>query len=158
MEAPPLHIVLLAPQIPNNTGNIGRTAVATGCVLHLVHPLGFDMDEKALRRAGLDYWKNLDCREHDCWETFLEVQQPRRLWLYTTRSRRPHWNARFQTGDYLLFGSENGGAPEHIHRHVTRTCGEEHLVNLPMRPEARSLNLATTVCAAVYEGLRQFDQ
>ena len=90
MTGPPFHIVLLHPQIPNNTGNIGRTAAATGCRLHLVHPIAFDLSEKARRRAGLDYWHLLDVREHAHWEAFLEAEQPLRLWLYTTKSSRPH--------------------------------------------------------------------
>ena len=88
MSDPRFNIVLLNPEIPNNTGNIGRTAAATGCRLHLVHPLGFDMSEKALRRAGLDYWHMVDCVEHESWEAFLHAENPRRLWLFTTRSSR----------------------------------------------------------------------
>ncbi len=99
MGEPRFHIVLLNPQIPNNTGNIGRTAAATGCRLHVIHPLGFDMSEKARRRAGLDYWHLVDCREHDCWQAFLQREQPRRLRLYTTRSDRPHWGADLALGD-----------------------------------------------------------
>ncbi len=104
MHQPRFHIVLLNPQIPNNTGNIGRTAAATGCRLHIVHPLGFDMSEKARRRAGLDYWHLVDCCEHESWEAFLDSERPKRLWLYTTKSTRSHWEAEFRTGDYLLFG------------------------------------------------------
>ena len=154
MNKPLFHIVLLAPEIPNNTGNIGRTAVAAGCVLHLVHPLGFDMDEKARRRAGLDYWQHLSCIEHASWDEFLATEQPRRLWLYTTRSDRPHWEAEFQRGDYLLFGNETSGVPQAVHDDVAGHWGEDHRVLLPMQPKARSLNLATAVSAAVYEGLR----
>ena len=90
MADPPFHLVLLHPEIPNNTGNIGRTAAATGCRLHLVHPLGFEMTEKARRRAGLDYWDLVDCREHADWDAFLATERPGRLWLYTTHSTRPH--------------------------------------------------------------------
>jgi tRNA (cytidine/uridine-2'-O-)-methyltransferase len=149
------HIVLLNPQIPNNTGNIGRTAAATGCRLHVIHPLGFDMSEKARRRAGLDYWHLVDCREHDSWQNFLDCEQPERLWLYTTKSDRAHWNADFAAGDYLLFGAETTGVSDDVHRWVEQTQGPGHRVTLPMTPEARSLNLSTVVCAAVYEGLRQ---
>jgi tRNA (cytidine/uridine-2'-O-)-methyltransferase len=155
MGEPRFHIVLLNPQIPNNTGNIGRTAAATGCRLHVVHPLGFDMSEKARRRAGLDYWHLVDCREHADWEAFLETQRPRRLWLYTTKSDRPHWGADLAAGDYLLFGTETTGVPDDVHRWVERTQGPDHRITLPMARGARSLNLATVVCAAVYEGLRQ---
>ena len=155
MAEPRFHIVLLEPEIPNNTGNIGRTAAATGCRLHIVHPIGFDLSEKARRRAGLDYWKLVDWREHESWEAFLRDEQPERAWLYTTRSDRPHWEAELAHGDYLLFGRETSGAPPDVHRWVEQVIGPEHRITLPMLPEARSLNLATVVCAAVYEGLRQ---
>ena len=158
MSDPRFHIVLLNPVIPNNTGNIGRTAAATGCRLHVIHPLGFDMSAKARRRAGLDYWHLVDCREHDGWETFLRTEQPQRLWLYTTKCDRPHWDADLTEGDYLLFGPETSGVPDEIHEWVLRTQGADHRITLPMAAGARSLNLATVVCAAVYEGLRQVEQ
>ena len=157
MTSPPLHIVLLSPQIPQNTGNIGRTAAATGCRLHVIHPIAFDMSEKARRRAGLDYWSLVDCREHEDWESFLRTESPERMWLYTTRSDRPQWEAEFQPGDYLLFGGENAGVPDWLHEWMEGRYGPDHRLTLPMveDPRARSLNLATAVCAAVYEGLRQ---
>lgn len=157
MNDPLLHLVLYQPQIPNNTGNIGRTAATTGCRLHLIHPLGFSMDEKARRRAGLDYWHLVDCREHSSWEAFLDREAPRRFWLYTTGGAVPHWKARFERGDYMIFGQENGGLPSRVHRWVTERMGHDHLLTLPMRPVegARSLNLATAVACAVYEGMRQ---
>lgn len=157
MAEPLFNLVLLNPEIPNNTGNIGRTAMATGCRLHIVHPIGFDMSEKARRRAGLDYWHLVDCVEHESWEAFLSATQPGHLWLYTTKSVLPHWEARFQRGDYLLFGRETNGAPETIHQWVADRYGVDHRITLPMvaDPAARSLNLATAVCAAVYEGMRQ---
>ena len=157
MPDPLFHLVLLSPQIPNNTGNIGRTAAATGCRLHVVHPIGFDMSEKARRRAGLDYWHIIDCKEHQSWEAFLRDESPQRLWLFTTRSERPLWTARFQRGDYFLFGTETTGVSPEVHEWVKRTFGDSHRVTLPMveDPAARSLNLATAVCAAVYEGMRQ---
>lgn len=157
MSDPRFHIVLLNPEIPNNTGNIGRTAAATGCRLHVIHPIGFEMGEKARRRAGLDYWHLVDCVEHESWEKFLEKEKPARLWLYTTKSNRPHWLAPFASGDYLLFGQETAGVPESIQQWVIDHFGDDHRITLPMidNPGARSLNLATAVCAAVYEGLRQ---
>jgi len=157
MPEPLLNIVLLHPQIPNNTGNVGRTAAVTGCRLHIVHPIAFDMSEKARRRAGLDYWHLVDCREHASWEAYLEAEKPARAWLYTTGSSRPHWQAQFQRGDHLLFGSETDGAPKAVHDWIERQFGEGNRVNLPMRPhpDARSLNLATAVACGVYEGLRQ---
>lgn len=157
MSDPLFHLVLLSPQIPNNTGNIGRTAAATGCKLHVVHPIGFDMSEKARRRAGLDYWHIVDCCEHESWEAFLRDEAPQRLWLFTTRSERPIWTARFQRGDYFLFGTETTGVSADVHDWVRKTYGDSHRITLPMveDPAARSLNLATAVCAAVYEGMRQ---
>jgi tRNA (cytidine/uridine-2'-O-)-methyltransferase len=161
MTAPPrtprFHVVLYRPQIPNNTGNIGRTCMATGCRLHIVHPIGFQMDEKARRRAGLDYWDLVDCVEHPSWEAFLATERPPRLWLYTTKSERPHWEANFTAGDYLLFGQENGGVPQDVHDWVATNHGADHQLTLPMLPDprARSLNLATAVACGIYEGLRQ---
>lgn len=161
MTAPPrpprFHVVLYQPQIPNNTGNIGRTCMATGCRLHIVHPIGFQMDEKARRRAGLDYWDLVDCVEHASWEAFLATERPPRLWLYTTKSERPHWEAHFAAGDYLLFGQENGGVPQDVHDWVAAHHGVDHQLTLPMLPDprARSLNLATAVACGIYEGLRQ---
>ncbi|MDP9259155.1 MAG: tRNA (cytidine(34)-2'-O)-methyltransferase [Actinomycetota bacterium] len=157
LSQPRFQIVLLHPEIPNNTGAIGRTAAATGCRLHIVHPIGFDMGESARRRAGLDYWHLVDCVEHASWKAFVEseglARARSRVWLYSTRAIRPHWEASFAGGDYLLFGCETTGPPEA----VRRWAGEERSVTLPMidEPAARSLNLANAVCAAVYEGLRQ---
>ncbi len=157
VNGPRFHIVLLNPEIPNNTGNIGRTAAATGCRLHIIHPIGFDMSEKMRRRAGLDYWDIVDCQEHEDWQAFLEAERPARLWLCTTKTENPIWEARFQRGDYLLFGTETRGVGQEVHDWVERQYGEDHRITLPMvdDPRARSLNLATAVCAAVYEGLRQ---
>jgi len=157
--APLFNLVLLNPEIPNNTGNIGRTAAATGCRMHVVHPIGFDMSERARRRAGLDYWDLVDCVEHASWERFLETERPARLWLYTTRADRPHWEADLQRGDYLLFGRETKGVPDSVHDWVCAAMGASARITLPMvaDPRARSLNLATAVCAAIYEGMRQVD-
>lgn len=131
--------------------------MTTKCRLHLIHPLGFQMDEKARRRAGLDYWPHVDCVEHLSWEAYLRDAAPPRVWLFTTKSDTPHWNASFSRGDHLLFGQENGGVPEWLHRWVDDHHGARHRLTLPMRPlpQARSLNLATAVACGVYEGLRQ---
>lgn len=154
MPAPPwFHVVLCRPEIPNNTGNIGRTCIATGCALHLVRPLGFDTSEKALRRAGLDYWPRLGVIEHSDWGAYVSTSGASgmvRRWYFTTRARRTLWDAPFRAGDHLVFGSETVGLPEA----TVRDAGEFAL-SLPMAPGERSLNLATAVCAAVYEGLRQ---
>jgi tRNA (cytidine/uridine-2'-O-)-methyltransferase len=154
---PLLELVLFQPQIPNNTGTIGRTAAATGCRLHVVHPIGFSMSEKARRRAGLDYWDAVDVVEHASWEAYLADAAPDRLWLYTARARRPHWEAEFLAGDHLLFGREADGVPEHVHAWVLDRWGEDHRLGLPMLPDPRmrSLNLSNAVTAAVYEAIRQ---
>ncbi len=131
--------------------------MATHCRLHVVHPIAFDMSEKACRRAGLDYWHHVDCRQHACWEDYLAQETPRRLWLFTTKSKRPHWEADFQRGDHLLFGQEQGGVSPEIHEWVAREFGAEHRITFPMvsHERARSLNLATAVACGVYEALRQ---
>ncbi len=150
VSSPFFHVVLHEPEIPNNTGNIGRTCIATGCALHLIRPLGFDTSEKACRRAGLDYWPRLQPREHGSWSAYLDAARPARVWLFTTKSDRPHWEADLRPGDHLVFGKETRGLPAEI-------LGEapDRLLTLPMVAGERSLNLATAVCAAVYEGLRQ---
>ncbi|MAT81878.1 MAG: tRNA (uridine(34)/cytosine(34)/5-carboxymethylaminomethyluridine(34)-2'-O)-methyltransferase TrmL [Phycisphaerae bacterium] len=157
MPSAPLNIVLVQPEIPNNTGNIGRTAAATAARLHVVHPIGFDMSEKARRRAGLDYWDLVDCREHENWDSFLELERPPRAWLFTTKATHSLWEARFEPNDYLIFGGETRGAPEPVHDWVTRQWGDEHRISLPMAPGIRSLNLATAVCAGIYEARRQLN-
>ncbi|MCC6426897.1 MAG: tRNA (cytidine(34)-2'-O)-methyltransferase [Phycisphaerales bacterium] len=148
--APLFHIVLHEPEIPNNTGNIGRTCVATGCSLHLIHPLGFDTSAKACRRAGLDYWPRLDVTEHLSVDAFMRHQSPRRLWLFSTRSSRSVFDAAFEPGDYMLFGKETAGLPASL-----LDAHPDHTLSFPMLAQERSLNLATAVCAAAYEGIRQ---
>ncbi len=154
---PIFNIVLIHPQIPNNTGNVGRTAMVTGCRLHVVRPIAFDMDEQAVRRAGLDYWHLLDIREHESWDAFIKSERPNNVWLYSSHATRAHWQAPMQRGDYLLFGNETSGTPDDIHKWVAHTFGADHLLRFPMRdnPACRSLNLATAVACGVYEGLRQ---
>ncbi|MBL8963129.1 MAG: tRNA (cytidine(34)-2'-O)-methyltransferase [Phycisphaerae bacterium] len=147
---PLFHVVLHEPQIPNNTGNIGRTCVATGCSLHLIHPLGFRTDEKACRRAGLDYWPRLNVREHPSYEAFAGGLAGRRPWYLTTRSPRSVFDVELLAGDFLVFGNESSGLPERI-----LSQAGERAVSLPMVPAERSLNLATVVCAVVFEGVRQ---
>ncbi|MBY0313333.1 MAG: tRNA (cytidine(34)-2'-O)-methyltransferase [Phycisphaerales bacterium] len=149
---PLLHIVLHEPEIPNNTGNIGRTCVATGCGLHLIRPLGFDTSEKACRRAGLDYWPRLRPQEHDHWSAYLAATRPKReqMWFFTTKTRRPIWQAEFRPGDHLVFGKETKGLPDAMLAEY-----DDRMLTLPMAQGERSLNLATAVCAAIYEGVRQ---
>ena len=131
--------------------------MATGCRLHVIHPIGFQMDEKARRRAGLDYWELVDCVEHETWDAYLRDAMPKRVWLYTTTATRAHWDAPFKRGDHMIFGQENGGVPKWLHDWVDSTHGADHRLTFPMRPipQARSLNLATAAACAVYEGMRQ---
>lgn len=144
-------VVLIEPEIPANTGNIGRTCVATGCSLHLVRPLGFDTDDKACRRAGLDYWPRLRVAEHASFDDFLGLGPPGGgLWLLTTHATRTVFDAALRPGDALVFGRESAGLPASLHERFP-----ERRICLPMRPGERSLNLAAAVTAVVYEGLRQ---
>jgi tRNA (cytidine/uridine-2'-O-)-methyltransferase len=144
------HVVLHRPEIPNNTGNIGRTCVATGCALHLIHPLGFSTDEKACRRAGLDYWPRLNLTEHADWTTYLAATGAPRRWYFSSKTDRSFFDAEFRAGDHLVFGAETAGLPPEV------LAGQgDQIVRMPMVPGERSLNVATAVCAAVYEGIRQ---
>ena len=156
MTQPRLNLVLYQPQIPNNTGNIGRTALATGCRLHIIHPIGFSMDSKARRPAGLDDWNDLDVVEHADWTSYLEKTAPERLWLFTTSAERSFRTPSYGTGDHLLFGREDSGVPPAVHDWVSSRYTPEHRVRIPMvdDPAARSLNLATVVAIATYEALR----
>jgi tRNA (cytidine/uridine-2'-O-)-methyltransferase len=147
---PVLRVVLHEPQIPNNTGNIGRTCVATGCALHLVRPLGFDTSEKACRRAGLDYWPRLGVRAHDSFDAYLAADCPPRVWVLSTKAHRSVFDARFSLGDALVFGKETQGLPDEL---LARY--RDHAIALPMMARERSLNVATAVCAVVYEAIRQ---
>lgn len=153
-DSPHFEIVLVEPEIPNNTGNIGRTAAATGCRLHVVHPLGFSMDEKARRRAGLDYWHHVDCREHADWAE-CDAAVPGPGWLFTAHGGRPHWEATFDRGDRLIFGRESRGVSTAFRAEFEARHGADRILTLPMmdRPGVRSLNLATAVAIVVYHGL-----
>lgn len=149
-EGPTFHVVLYQPDIPQNTGNIGRTCVAVGAKLWLVRPLGFRLDDRSLRRAGMDYWPLLDWEAVESWEECRARIGHERIWRFTKTGTRVFWDAEFQWGDVLLFGSESRGLPQ-------RVLAERPTMNvrLPMRPAVRSLNLASTVNTAVYEALRQ---
>lgn len=151
-RVPNFHVVLHEPEIPNNTGNIGRTCVATRCALHLIHPLGFDTSEKACRRAGLDYWPRLGVRDHANFEAYqaAAVAPIQRTWFFTTHAKKTLFDVRFEQSDALVFGKETRGLPKELIAQHPERC-----LVLPMARDERSLNLATAVCAAVYEGLRQ---
>lgn len=148
-----LHIVLFQPEIAPNTGNVGRMCALTRSRLHLIHPLGFEISDKNLKRAGMDYWKSLDVHEHPDWQAFrASPQVPKRLWLFTTRTDRSFWDVRYVDGDGLIFGNEGSGAPEWLHEEI----GAMQCVTIPQaNPELRSLNLSTAAGIACYEALRQ---
>ena len=145
-----LNIVLVEPEIPQNTGNIARTCAATRSRLHLVRPLGFDISERAVRRAGLDYWHMVDLQVYDSLDHFFAVNPSPDLWLATTKAPRDYTQAEFRDGCWLMFGKETAGLPEELRRHWYDRC-----VRIPMRPDARSLNLANSVAVLTYEALRQ---
>jgi len=147
---PRFHVVLHEPEIPNNTGNIGRTCLAMGAALHLIEPLGFDLDEKALRRAGLDYWPRLSPRVYPDWSAYLADFPSDRRWYFTSRRGRPHFEAAYELGDHLVFGKETAGLPTEI------LAGQEAWgVGIPLRVGERSLNLSTAVALGLGEGVRQ---
>lgn len=151
MTDPLLHVVLYQPDIPQNTGNIGRTCVAVGAKLWLIRPLGFQLDERHLRRAGMDYWEHLDWEAVESWSDVRRRLPEARVWCVENPASRLLWQADFTPGDILLFGSETRGLPAAILEEFRSTT-----VQLPMRPAVRSLNLASTVNTAVYEAVRQF--
>ena len=145
-----LHVVLVEPEIPQNTGNIARTCLAAGARLHLVEPLGFEIDGAALRRAGMDYWEKCDVRRWKNLEALRAEAGGARFFFLTTKGSNPYWDARFADGDYLVFGRETRGLPESL-----LVQEQEHLLTIPMSPAARSLNLATSVGIVLYEACRQ---
>lgn len=147
-----LNIVLVQPEIPANTGNIARTCAATGCVLHLVKPLGFDISDKAVKRAGLDYWHLVDVRVYEDLEDFFQKTDAKDLWLLSTKAPRAYTQAAFHDGCWLFFGKETKGLPEELLAKHPERC-----LRIPMRAEARSLNLGNSVALVTYEALRQLD-
>ncbi|MBQ6197318.1 MAG: tRNA (cytidine(34)-2'-O)-methyltransferase [Lachnospiraceae bacterium] len=145
-----MHIVLHEPEIPANTGNIGRSCVSTGAHLHLIRPLGFSLDEKYLRRAGLDYWKDLNVTVYEDYQDFLAKNPGARIWYATTKARQVYTDAVFSDGDFLMFGKESAGIPEEILVEAPERC-----IRIPMVKDNRSLNLSNSVAVVLYEALRQ---
>ena len=147
------HIVLVEPEIPPNTGNVIRLAANTGCTLHLIEPLGFSMDDRHMRRAGLDYHEYATLRRHADWTTFLQTEQPRteRLFALTTRGSRPAHDVAFEPGDWLVFGAETRGLPPDLRD----SFAPGQRIRLPMREGQRSLNLSNAVAVTVFEAWRQ---
>ncbi len=147
---PALNIVLYEPEIPANTGNIGRTCVAAGARLHLIEPLGFQLNEKAIKRAGMDYWQDLDVTRYVDWQDFLGKNPDAEIYMATTKARKLYTEARYAPGCYLMFGKESAGIPEEILKEYPESC-----VRIPMVGETRSLNLSNSVAIVLYEALRQ---
>ena len=147
----PLHIVLVKPEIPHNTGAIGRLCVGLDCPLHLIRPLGFHLSDEYVQRAGLDYWEFLRLTVHDSWDAFLDAVKPPRLFFLSTRGERSLYDCAFQPGDALVFGNEGHGLPETFYGRY-----KDRLFKIPMPGEhARSINLANAVSIAAYEAYRQ---
>ncbi len=151
MTREPFHIVLVEPEIPPNTGSIARLCGATDTVLHLVKPLGFSTSDKHLKRAGLDYWRFVDIRYWDNFESFLAAQAEEQIYLFTTKVDKSYTEAQYQPGDFLIFGKETKGLPEDVLNHYQDRCYTLPMVN----KNIRSLNLAMTAGIVLYEALRQ---
>src|SRR5262245_42043719 len=149
---PRLHIVLHQPEIPYNTGSVGRTCVAIGAKLWLVRPLGFRVDDYYLRRAGLDYWEHLEWEVVDDWPALVNQLPAKRHWYFTKKATRHYTDATFQAGDVLVFGSESQGLPDEL-----LAADSARNLRIPTRPEVRSLNLSNAVAVALYEAQRQRD-
>lgn len=146
----PLTLVLVSPQIPPNTGNVARLCACTGCRLVLVEPLGFTLDDRQLKRAGLDYWDKLVLKVHPSWSAYLAATGGARRWFFTALEGQGLWETRFQPGDHLVFGAETTGLPAEV-----LASAEGKAVRIPMQDEVRGLNLSTSVGVAAYEALRQ---
>ena len=147
-----MHIVLHQPEIPQNTGNIGRTCVATGTSLHLIEPLGFRLNEKELKRAGKDYWDRLDVTRYMDFNDFNEKHPGAKIWMATTKAKRSYTEVSFGMDDFIMFGKESAGIPEEI-----LVENEENCIRIPMGNDIRSLNLSNSVAIVLYEALRQND-
>ena len=147
-----MHIILHQPEIPQNTGNIGRTCVATGSSLHLIEPLGFRLNEKEIKRSGMDYWEKLDVTRYIDFNDFKEKHPAAKIWFATTKATRAYSEVSFSMDDYIMFGKESAGIPEEILVDNEQTC-----IRIPMGEDIRSLNLSNAVAIVLYEALRQND-
>lgn len=145
-----MNIVLHEPEIPANTGNIGRTCVATGTSLHMIEPFGFRLDEKAIKRAGMDYWEHLDVKTYINYADFKEKNPNAKIWYATTKAKHSYVDVEFGPDDYIMFGKESAGIPEEILVENPDAC-----IRIPMKSEIRSLNLSNSVAIVLYEALRQ---
>lgn len=150
-DQPKLHIVLYQPEIPHNTGSVGRTCVAVGAKLWLVRPLGFRLDDYYLRRAGLDYWEHLTWEVVDDWEALQAGLGERRMWLFTKKAEKSYTTVQFEPEDVLVFGCESNGLPPSL-----LEANPEKMLRIPIHPNARSLNLSNSVAIAAFEAQRQW--
>ena len=150
MDKPDLNVVLFEPEIPYNTGSVGRTCVAVGAKLWLVRPLGFQIEDRRLKRAGLDYWQHLDWEAVDDWNALAERLRPGRFWFFTKKVEKLYTEAKFAAGDALVFGSESKGLPQAL-----TDADKDHCLRIPIRRQARSLNLSVSVAVAAFEARRQ---
>jgi len=147
-----MHIILHQPEIPANTGNIGRTCVATGTGLHLIEPLGFRLGEKDIKRAGMDYWEHLDVTRYMNFEEFRSLHPNAKIWMATTKARQIYTEVSYAPDDFIMFGKESAGIPEELLAEHEADC-----IRIPMLPNIRSLNLSNSVAIVLYEALRQQD-
>lgn len=147
-----MHIVLFQPEIPANTGNIGRTCVATDTVLHLIEPLGFRLNEREIKRAGMDYWEHLDVRRYINYQEFMEKNPNAKVFMATTKAKRTYTEVSYGMDDYIMFGKESAGIPEEI-----LVENKDNCIRIPMLDKIRSLNLANSVAIVLYEAYRQND-
>lgn len=145
-----MHIILHQPEIPANTGNIGRTCAATGTGLHLIEPLGFRLNEKEIKRAGMDYWEHLDVTRYMNFQEFKEKHPEAKIWMATTKAHKVYTEVQYRPEDFIMFGKESAGIPEEILVDYEETC-----IRIPMLPQIRSLNLSNSAAIVLYEALRQ---
>lgn len=151
---PVVDVVLVRPLIPQNTGSIARSCAALKFPLHLIEPLGFEINERRVRRAGLDYWPHVDLSTHSSWDNYIANRRPQQVWMFSKFAKRPYWESRFEPGDAIVFGSETTGLGEAL----LESIPEDNRLILPMRcTEVRSLNLSNAVSVVMYEVLRQFE-
>lgn len=145
-----MNIVLLEPEIPQNTGNIGRTCVATGTKLHLIEPMGFRLNEKQIRRAGMDYWKDLDLTVYDSYQNFIDKNPGITIYMATTKAEKIYNEVRYESDAFIMFGKESAGIPEEL-----LMANKDNTIRIPMIGDIRSLNLGNSVAIILYEALRQ---